>query len=101
MACSKIHGIGCSGEVDVLALRLGGLVLLFQLVDLGYRRLFQFVDFHAHGLLLFGSNVAEIGHESVYLAFLAEVFQSQFFNFFGVLCREIAYFAQQIFYFLK
>ena len=79
MTRTESHGVGRAGKVNVVGCGLGSSKLFLQLVDTLQSRLLQLVDFHAYHLLLFGWNRAEIGHESVYLSLLAEVFQSQLF----------------------
>ena len=100
MARAEGYGVGRAREVDVVADGVGSLELLFELVDFVECFLLEFVDFDAHGLFLFGRHVAEVGHEGVDFTFLAEIFQSELFDFLGIFGRERAYFFQKFVYFV-
>ena len=100
MARAEGDGVGSAREVDVVADGVGSFELLFQLVDFVECFLLELVDFDADGFLFFGCHVAEVGHEGVDFTFLAEIFQSELFNFLGILCRERAYFFQKFVYFV-
>ena len=97
MACTQLDGVGCAGEVDVLSLVVTTLQLFLQCVDVVEGLLFQFVNLNADSLLVLGCHVTEVLHQCVDFAFAAEVFQSQLFNFLGIVGREGADFFQQCF----
>ena len=85
MTRTELDGVGCARQVEGLFARLLRLTLLTQLVDALGGECLQFIDLHADGLLLVGSNVAEVVHQGCDLTFLAEIFQSELFHFLGVL----------------
>ena len=100
MACSEGDGIGSAREVDVVADGVGSLKLLLEFVDFLECLLLQFVDLDSNGLLFFSGHVAEVGHKGVDLALLAEIFQSELFDFLSILCRKSAYFFEKFVYFV-
>ena len=84
MAGAQLDGVGRARQVDVVALRLSRLQVLAQAVDAVEGHLFQFVDAYSHRFLLIGGHIAEVLHQGVDLAFLAQVLQSQGLYFLSV-----------------
>ena len=81
-------------EVELLARGLLGLDLFAKLVDLVLGVLLQLVYFNADSLLLVGRHIAEISHEGVDFAFLAQILQAKLLHFVGVLRRERTHFLE-------
>ena len=100
MACAHLDGVGRARQVDVVVLGFCRSRLFAKRVNLVEGSLFQLVDFNTHGLLLVGSHVAEVGHQGVDFTFLAEVLQSELFNFLCIRGGQSVYFFQKCFYFL-
>ena len=92
MACTELNGVGRTGQVDGLVTIILCLTLLTQLVDALSGKCLQFVDLHADGLLLVGSHVSEVVHQSRNLTFLAEIFETELFYFLCVFRAQFLYF---------
>ena len=76
MACTELHRISGTGQVDVVVACLYVVKTFFQFVDLILSSFFQLVQKLSHFTLLIGRNVAEIVHQGRYLTFLAEIFDT-------------------------
>ena len=84
MACAQLHGISRTGQVEIVLSVVLVVELFFQCVDFFLCFCFQLVELHADFFFLFGSHIAEICHQVIDGSFLAEVFDAQSFEFFGI-----------------
>lgn len=72
--------------------------LLAQGVDLFLSGFFQFVDLDAYSLFLVCGDIAEVSHDSIDLAFLAQVLEPELLDVVCVLGRELRYFFEKLIY---
>ena len=86
MACAQLDGIGRTCQVYTFNVGVLGLTLSLQLIDAIQCQLLQLVNLHADRLLLVSGYLAEIIHQGSNLTLLAQIFQSELFNFLSVLC---------------
>ena len=77
MTRAQANGIGRAGEVNIDAGGLGYLNGLAQAVYLVESQRLELIDAHAHFLLHVGRHKAEIRHQGIQLALLAQVFDAQ------------------------
>ena len=94
MTCTQIDGISRAGEIELLTICLLDLNLLAKLIDLLLRVFLQLINLDADGLFLVGSHIAEISHESIDLAFLAQILQAEFLHVLGILGLEAVNFLE-------
>ena len=85
---------GCEGCIQVVVRILSLFHLLLQRIDALGGSLLQLIDFHTNGFLLVGSYRAEVVHERIDLALLAQILDAKLLHFLCVLCRKCAYFLQ-------
>ena len=101
MTGTQLNGVGRTCQVLCIVAAATALALLTQSVDALQSGLLQFVDFHAHRLLLVGSDITEIGHQRRYLTLLAQVFQTQGFYLLRIRCGKPIHFFEQLLNLLK
>ena len=78
MAAAEGHGGGCAGKIDRGVGVVGAFKGFAKRVDLLGSEGLEFVDCLAYLTLLIGGYGAEVGHQFVDQAFLAEIFYTQF-----------------------
>ena len=94
MTRTQVDGIRRTCEVEFLSIGFLGLNLLAKLIDFLLRVLFQLINLDADGLFLVGSHIAEISHESIDFAFLAQILQAEFIHVLGILGLEAVNFLE-------
>ena len=94
MASTQSHWVRGTGQVEVVVRILSLFHLLLQRIDALGGRLLQLIDFHTNGFLLVGSYRAEVVHERIDLALLAQILDAKLLHFLCILCRKCAYFLQ-------
>ena len=88
MACAQAYVGSGAGEVEAAVVAVRAFESLAHAVDFGGGKLFELVDGRADRLLVLGGDVAEVGEECRYQAFLAEIFDAQGFYLAHILGRQ-------------
>ena len=94
MTRTQVDGIRRTCEVEFLSIGFLGLNLLAKLIDFLLRVLFQLIDLDAYCLFLVSGNIAEISHDGIDLAFLAQILQAEFLHVLGILGLEAVNFLE-------
>ena len=96
VACAQRGGVGGACQVQVVATRVLAFELLLQGVDFLLCLVLELVQLHAHFLFLVGGHASEVGHQFVDGTLLAEVFDAECLQFFGVGGRQCFHFLQKL-----
>ena len=94
MTRTQVDGIRRTCEVEFLSIGFLGLNLLAKLIDFLLRVLFQLIDLDAYCLFLVSGNIAEISHDGIDLAFLAQILQAKLLYVLSVLGLEAVNFLE-------
>ena len=98
VACAQLYGVGRTCEIHLGSTAVVGLEGLFEFGDALCGAGLQCVESHAHLFLLLGGYVAEVGHQVIDGALLAQVLDAQCFQLFCAIGGEGFHLSHECFY---